>query len=154
MTNHDELERLARAATGDVWLHVEGERISHNAEGWETWAVLPSVVDLMTGDPVIDDAEHIDPRDRAFIAAANPATILALLSANRKMREEPRVLAITLEGMQGKPAGMMTVGVQMTDGQKFDLIRTNCNAISHWHWARLPDAEARSSLTTQRGDGE
>jgi hypothetical protein len=123
-SNHDELERLARAALGGFH---------------ETLLAVRDAVDTV---------------DRDFIAAANPATILALLSANRELREEPRVLAITLEGMQGEPAGMMTVGVQMTDGQKFDLIRTNGNAISHWHWARLPDAEARSALTTQRGDGE
>lgn len=169
MTNPDELERLARAATPGPWSAIEtntsvdydtfnfdddGECGATRISSWQDIGPsddgLPVLTVLGFTAPYWDDRQA--DANAAFIAAANPATILALLSANREMREEPRVLAITLEGMQGEPAGMMTVGVQMTDGQKFDLIRTNGTVISHW--ARLPDAEARSALTTQRGDGE
>ena len=70
--------------------------------------------------------------------------LTALLDENERMREA-RVQAVSLEGMQGEPAGMMTVRVHMTDGQSFDLIRSNGTVISHW--ARIPDAEARAALS-------
>ena len=121
MTSPDELERAV-------------ERLTALATDLD-YAAMPTKPDVVT----LCGGSAADVRD----------DIRLILSAYREMREEPRVLAITLEGMQGEPAGMMTVGVQMTDGQKFDLIRTNGTVISHW--ARLPDAEARSALTTQRG---
>lgn len=79
MTNPDELERLARAATHQSWAAFTDES-------------GPSPhTNLVSFSPITDCAVSIsgvhknDP-NIAFIAAANPATILDLLAANRKMR--------------------------------------------------------------------
>ena len=67
----EELERLARAATEGPW--SVDERLE------------PECVRGRYDDIVVMETERLS--DAAFIAAANPATILDLLAANRKMRE-------------------------------------------------------------------
>tara|TARA_R110000868_G_scaffold20938_2_gene87742 strand:- start:1943 stop:2281 length:339 start_codon:yes stop_codon:yes gene_type:complete len=66
----EELERLARAATEGPW--SVDERLE------------PECVRGRYDDIVVMETERLS--DAAFIAAANPATILDLLAANRKMR--------------------------------------------------------------------
>lgn len=65
--------------TPGPWNYVPGEKISHDAEGWTEWAVTPKIVSLESGDPVVDDAEFIDPRDVRLIAAA-PELLEVLLT--------------------------------------------------------------------------
>ena len=111
MADFDELERLARAAYHDY-----------------------ALADIAVGGGMKATVSVPD----AFIAAANPATILALLSANREMGESLRPFA-ALADMVGEswtdetPAFVGADGVTITIGQL---------------------RKARSALTTQRGDGE
>ena len=92
MTNPDELERLARAATpgpwkacGTIYEHMNCEiRSGAKGEG-------QAIAQFWDGPNAFADGQ--------FAAAANPATILDLLAANRKMR-------ITLETIaNNSPAG-------------------------------------------------
>ena len=108
MTNPDELERLARAAYHDY-----------------------ALADIAVGGGM--KATVSVP---AFIAAANPATILALLSANREMREALRPLAPAddetaayFEGMNADETVTITIPVRCI-----------------WR--------AQSALTAQTGGGE
>jgi hypothetical protein len=79
MTSPDELEKLARAATPGPWT-------------WDDPLSCASGLSGPSGTPVIEDLGYDglwigpDSPNAAFIAAANPATILDLLAANRKMR--------------------------------------------------------------------
>ena len=83
MTNPDELERLAKAATPGPWQNgfddLEGV-VSLGAKDDGNVVCLPPASFMELSQVRWDD-------NAAFIAAANPATILDLLAANRKMRE-------------------------------------------------------------------
>lgn len=46
--------------------------------------------------------------------------------------QEPYITGVILEGMQGEPAGMMTVEIELSDGSRYPLIRDNGNNIHHW----------------------
>ena len=135
MTNPDELERLARAATEGPW--SVDERLE------------PECVRGRYDDIVVMETERLS--DAAFIAAANPATVLALLSANREMRERIESVAKYLCRLEGalladdldmklnfpgepSPTAMAETILPGFDSIEYDL--------------------ARSALTTQRGDGE
>lgn len=82
MTNLDqkvqELRAFAEKATPGEWLHVEGERLSHDAEGWTEWAVVPAVV-AIDAQRAIVETEEVRPEDAAYIAAACPSTLTAIL---------------------------------------------------------------------------
>ena len=77
MIDFDELKALCERATPGPWMHTPGY---YNDSGGQ-YDQIDSPVEIISGEwggPSGDNA--------AFIAAANPATILALLSANREMR--------------------------------------------------------------------
>ena len=129
MIDFDELKALCERATPGPWMHTPGY---YNDSGGQ-YDQIDSPVEIISGEwggPSGDNA--------AFIAAANPATILALLSANRDMREALRPFS-ALADMVGEswtdetPAFVGAEGVTITIGQL---------------------RKARSALTTQRGDGE
>ena len=89
MIDFDELKALCERATPGPWMHTPGY---YNDSGGQ-YDQIDSPVEIISGEwggPSGDNA--------AFIAAANPATILALLSANREMREalEPFAKAAVL----------------------------------------------------------
>ena len=120
MTDTDELERLA-ASFGD-----------------ESWEAQGQGVVLRDGNPRIKIAEanpdcdfedeHAE-RVAAFIAAAGPATILALLSANREMR-----------GLLQKTTDLLASANRSTDRPSDYVSRVVM--------------EARSALTTQTANGD
>lgn len=120
MTDPDELEKLARAA--------------------EAALALP-------GAPDEDDwfmPEHfarLEPADAAFISLASPATILALLSANREMRS-------ALEEARTLDRGFYEWLIER------DLIARG----EEVEWGdivvALTEHEIEIAATTQRGDGE
>ena len=129
MIDFDELKALCERATPGPWMHTPGY---YNDSGGQ-YDQIDSPVEIISGEwggPSGDNA--------AFIAAANPATILALLSANREMREALRPFS-ALADMVGEswtdetPAFVGADGVTITIGQL---------------------RKARPALTTQRGDGD
>ena len=130
MTKHEELERLARAATPGPWVWEHGELFNPEIREQHRRVIGSEPYE---GQWIDDEGP-----DAAFIAAANPATVLALLSANREMREALRPFS-ALADMVGEswtdetPAFVGADGVTITIGQL---------------------RKARSALTTQRGDGE
>lgn len=65
-----ELERLARAASPGPWEY-------QTSNGWLRVGTTPANRGRMDGDIVANDAAS--PANMAYIAAANPATVLALL---------------------------------------------------------------------------
>jgi hypothetical protein len=122
MTNPDELERLARACNeGDPWY---------------------TSVDLIT-----QPYGSLLPQDRAFIAAANPATILDLLAANRKMRE---ALENFVSGIERAPISWET-GVcccgNSVDGHGFGDGHSPVDEGVHFVTSLI--TEARSALSTK-----
>jgi len=122
MPDFDELERLARAATPGPWKAFFATNGSLLGVGKQDGK---GVTDYRGG---LWGMEPEANANAAFIAAANPATILALLSANREMR-----------------ASLKRIAYAEADG--LDLARDSMvleRAIKI----------ARSALTTQRGDGE
>ena len=91
MTAPDELERLARAATPGPWIRSGCRR----KMGDEDCIMVGPDGFLMAALPIGQPRDHAGAfNDAAFIAAANPATILALLS------ERAELLA-TVERMRG-----------------------------------------------------
>lgn len=128
MTNPDELERLARAATPGPWQNgfddLEGV-VSLGAKDDGNVVCLPPASFMELSQVRWDD-------NAAFIAAANPATILALLSANREMRTAtPDLTAVIAWLKNGCDPAHAVTELQI-----------------------YQDRLARSALTTQRGDGE
>lgn len=67
--------------TPGPWTWVEGERLSHDAEGWQVWSVAPAIV-AECGEPVVEDAEGIAPANARLIAAA-PCLLEALKAQER-----------------------------------------------------------------------
>ena len=124
MTKHEELERLARAATPGPWVWEHGELFNPEIREQHRRVIGSEPYE---GQWIDDEGP-----DAAFIAAANPATILALLSSNREMR---KALEGAVETMQAQRLRLTSFGKSHVE---LDL------AIE----------EARSALTTQRGDGE
>ena len=149
MTHPDELERLARAATpGDrFWARdASNQATSLMTSGAGEYVLSPQadVGDYGLSVNPYNDAEEAD---LAFIAAANPATILALLSANREMREAVSVLNAALNRIAAANPGSTN-----SETAKDMAEWSHCVAV-----VALCDAsvvKARSALTTQRGDGE
>ena len=77
MTDLSELEKLARAAR-DCW----------NDDQW-----------VHSGS--LDDVRHLDQEDCDFIAAANPATILALIADRDALRAGLEPFALAADNMDG-----------------------------------------------------
>lgn len=71
--NLDELEALAKAATPGPWRMETGAQPFHEILG----SVLVGPVDF---DDLCDDQRMISLPNAAFIAAANPATVLVLIA--------------------------------------------------------------------------
>jgi len=119
MTNPDELERLARAALDATALY--DARPLGQAFAAAQWR-----------------ASACD----AFEAATNPATILDLLAANRKMREAASLVLETndriVDAMLAAKDERTAASISLKGSDEFT--------------ATL--AVLRSALTTQRGDGE
>ena len=138
MTNPDELERLARAATPGPWIRSGCRR----KMGDEDCIMVGPDGFLIAALPIGQPRDHAGAfNDAAFIAAANPATILALLSANREMRE-------ALEEARTLDRGFYEWLIER------DLIARG----EEVEWGdivvALTEHEIECSATTQRGDGE
>ena len=85
------MRAAAEKATPGPWLHVEGERLSHDAHGWEEWAVKPALLRLpQDADDeeyhIVEDPFEAKTADLAFIATANPAAVLALLDYVERLK--------------------------------------------------------------------
>lgn len=89
MTDLDELERLAKAVGGDAWNSTDASSTNLAA----VW--LPDGDSVCTCYGNIGHLpEPIDADDVAeYIAAANPATILALTAEVRRLRDQRHELA-------------------------------------------------------------
>jgi len=169
MTDFDELEKLARAATPGPWKIATGAWMAGSEHGGWVEAERATGRYYKVGDEFIPEpaqgvkictfrseraTKRVPPDaspDAAFIAAANPATILALLSANREMRGslegaakylcrlEGALLADDLDMKLNFPGEPSPTAMAESILRGFDSIEYDI---------------ARSALTTQRGDGE
>lgn len=146
MTNPDELERLARAATPGHWRHIKSgdwdlveSEVAHILDGEPSHF---QVANLHHGGYIYEECGYTPEKVAAFIAAANPATILALLSANREMREAASLVLETndriVDAMLAAKDERTAASISLKGSDEFT--------------ATL--AVLRSALTTQRGDGE
>ena len=168
MTNPDELERLARAATPGPWWTRNPTHIVVMAADQH---ITPTGVILNLRTEIVRTVSGTSNGSRAanaaFIAAANPATILALLSANREMGEALEELTDVfahegecstgrfdrLAEMFYRDTRMMAPGKDRGLGGPDQPDGAELRAIyDAWFAAKV--TRARSALTTQRGDGE
>jgi len=91
MVDHAELARLAEAATKGPWVCKEGSTSYPECDDKDFWSVVlsPAGKEIVTLHERYasksDDRGDYD-FDAAFIAAANPATVLALLAENAALR--------------------------------------------------------------------
>ncbi|WLG64797.1 hypothetical protein PSH90_12050 [Pseudomonas sp. FP1762] len=77
MSDHSKLKQLAEAATKGKWC-TDGERQVMSAES-----------DQLNNGFVIVDCQGPDKlKNAAFIAAANPSAVLALIAENEALRED------------------------------------------------------------------
>jgi hypothetical protein len=86
MTDYSELERLAEAATGGRWV-TDGEHV--NEHGNVLYAYVAHEDSGVIAEAVANCLVKTDEQCRAnaaFIAAANPAVVLALLAENEDLR--------------------------------------------------------------------
>lgn len=88
MTTLNELEALAKDATQGPWMRLFGERTVYDRMNDGCRGV--AIVRTDTHPPCGKDVDNLD-----FIAAANPATILALIALVRQQHE-------ALEGFIGE----------------------------------------------------
>lgn len=75
-----ELGALAEAATQGNWV-AEGDDLFFNEDGY-----TKHLMETSEGTDICHDAEH--PANLSFIAAASPATILALLSERAELKRD------------------------------------------------------------------
>lgn len=83
MSNHSKLKQLAEAATPGPWDRSDGNEVSISYEGDEaywSWENAGPAQLHGTGTQPLADAD--------FIAAANPAAVLALIAENEELRKE------------------------------------------------------------------
>ncbi|WP_225006414.1 ead/Ea22-like family protein [Pseudomonas aeruginosa] len=104
MTDHAELQRLAKAATPGEWSAVW-------EEGDDTaWPNLFPIIQAENGETVIgnegfySDLEQ-DKANAQFCAAANPKTILALLDEIDRLKAENEALRGALHAVQAEVDG-------------------------------------------------
>lgn len=97
MTDHKRLRELAEAATPGPWRITPGYKASQ--EGRYDDDV--SVIEDASGEPVIEhvyyDGHHtiVRPRDTAFIAAANPQTVIGLLDDNERLQGDEATMKLS-----------------------------------------------------------
>lgn len=95
--DHAELARLAEAATRGPWVCKEGSTSYPECDDKDFWSVVlsPAGKEIVTLHERYasksDDRGDYD-FDAAFIAAANPATVLALLAENAALRSRENEL--------------------------------------------------------------
>lgn len=78
--NLDELENLAKAATPGPWEYELG-----SDDGFDHWQLFnPETLEYLVQD---DSGVEPETRNLAFIAAANPATVLKLIAVVRAGKE-------------------------------------------------------------------
>ena len=119
--DHAELARLAEAATPGCWTCKEGYTTYPECDDRDFWAVVLSpagreIVQLNErGYHREDDRVDYD-FDAAFIAAANPATVLSLLSEIAALRGERRniVSHATMGATDGDGLTVNAVSVEIT----------------------------------------
>lgn len=83
--DHDELRRLAEAATSGVWAVLD--RSIDDSDQWIYW-VGPEGGSYEDTIAEIWDGEHDGAANAAFIAALNPDTIKLLLAENAALKED------------------------------------------------------------------
>lgn len=91
MPDFDELERLARAATPGPWeLWLAYDARPHDVVGPVSWkdpkAQCGRIVSIQHSGATDTRYGPEQSANAAFIAAANPATVLALLDENERLR--------------------------------------------------------------------
>jgi hypothetical protein len=87
----DELELLASKATkGEWWIDSHGHKmVSHDADGTHSIFQAMDIVNPAVRHPETGNLSHWpNDWDASFIATANPATILALLSERAELKRE------------------------------------------------------------------
>ncbi|MGF6669167.1 hypothetical protein [Pseudomonas monsensis] len=103
MSDHSKLKKLAEAATQGGWQVIETElpcrlglphverRIFTTKDHPQLKAPYPVVngsVALGTDETPVHHMVSMTAEDAAFIAAANPAAVLALIAENKSLRED------------------------------------------------------------------
>jgi hypothetical protein len=88
---------------------------------------------------------------RLMLSAAPPPSVEVFGSSSLKGEDTHRaaeraVVAVSLDGRQGEPAGMMTVTLHMSDGSDVPIIRDNGNLINHW--ARVDAGTQQAAVST------
>ncbi|GAA0212720.1 hypothetical protein QOZ96_001085 [Brevundimonas nasdae] len=101
--DHAELARLAEAATPGPWSCVEGSTAYPECDDRDFWAAIlsPAGKEVVTlhERSVLDDRRDYD-FDAAFISAANPATVLALLAEIAALRGDVKVARADLDHLE------------------------------------------------------
>lgn len=129
MTDLDKLEALAKAAGGKEWRLGGGGFVAEGDAPIADFLAMPDPDDWKSG-PSIGDAV-----DRAkFVAAANPATILALIASARRDAEEIERLKRELAAADGRTADYRTVAINQG-----------------WNWNTC-DAYGRKEYAKHRGE--
>lgn len=136
MTNAQELEKLAKAATPGPWRWENGRLRAPDQtdSGIDEYVLCPD------HDPRTDRADiEASEDDLAFIAAANPAAILSLLSDLRAAREardaaETFIADMGLDLHHARvadwfPEGANNAAMQMSEDMR--LIGNRCADYSH-----------------------
>lgn len=80
MADYSELKRLAKAATPGPW-STEANELYWLEDGY-----TKHLMETFDGSDICHEAEH--PANLKFIAAANPAVVLALITENEKLAED------------------------------------------------------------------
>lgn len=96
MIDTKELRRVAEAATPGPWRMVPDERTYRDLNGHPTGNEYIAGYDVHSDAREIIGCEGINPAqetDAAFIAAANPATVLALLDRVERLEHTLRDIA-------------------------------------------------------------
>lgn len=109
MTDHTELKRLAEAAIEGPW-HLHEERESSSFQGY-------MVVDPWRCPMAAFGTSNQDAKNAEFVAAANPAEVLALIAENKHLAE-------LLECAQGDLATAKTIAERsMNDAERYRWLR-------------------------------
>ena len=135
MTDYRKLRELAEAATPgswetDVW-------VDSNSYGWRaTGPHHESPTSDDNAEPGCPD-EQAAQRDAAFIAAANPTTVLALLDDNERLREAANIaeqhLRLLREDLAQRDEELSTIRASLlASDQNVALLRDTIRAALSW----------------------
>ena len=107
MTNHDELRKLAEAATPGPWEFDGYQMISKDPSlNYGTRIVLDAEEGHVYSEYSSDAASlDVTPQNADFIAAANPSAVLALLDENARLRAQVGELKEALGPILGHDRG-------------------------------------------------